>query len=484
MFLYITIMKYVLRDYQVNDVQRLRAAFLQGFRAPLYVLPTGGGKTIVFCNIIENAAAKGRRVMVLVHRKELLDQCSEKLYDIGVPHGLIRAGRIMTNEPIQVASVDTLIRRLHMAQAPDLIIFDEAHHCIQGNKWGSVAAHFEKSFILGVTATPIRTNGDGLGRNYKGYFDTIINGPSIRQLIDQGWLSQPIIYAPPVGMDLSGVRVRAGDYMAADLEDRLDKAKITGDTVQHYKNICPGVPALAFCVSVKHAENVAQAFNAAGVPAASIDGTLSNHQREHRINALASGQIKVLTSCEIVSEGTDIPVVTAAILLRPTKSMGLFLQQSGRVLRIHPGKKNSFILDHVNNTLRHGLVDEVRTWTLAPTKADIDRREMDSDIERVRQCRQCFAVYPLYRSACPQCGAIWIPEERKIEQQAGQLKEITPEEAAILAEQRRKRQEVGRAKGLEDLKRLAQIRKYKPGWADHIWAARQKKKLQLADRFY
>lgn len=477
-------MKYTLRDYQENDVQQLRAAFLQGYRAPMYVCPTGGGKTIVFCNIIENAAAKGRRVMVLVHRKELLDQCSEKLYDIGVPHGLIRAGRVMTNEPIQIASVDTLIRRLHLAQPPDLIIFDEAHHCIRGNKWGSVAAYFEKSFILGVTATPIRTNGDGLGRNYKGYFDTLISGPSIRQLIDQGWLSQPIIYAPPIGLDLKGVRVRAGDYMTADLEDRLDKIKITGDAVQHYKNICPGVPALAFCVSIKHAENVAQAFNAAGIPAASIDGTLSNHQREYRIKALAGGQIRVLTSCEIISEGVDIPVVTAALLLRPTKSLCLFLQQCGRVLRIHPGKRNSYILDHVNNTSRHGLVDEVRSWTLAPTKSAFEQQESNTDIERVRQCRQCYAVYPLSRSACPQCGAIWIPEEKKIEQQEGTLKEITPEEARAIIAQRRKRQEQGRSGDLESLKQLAKQRGYKPGWAEHIWQARQNKKRQTAERLY
>lgn len=477
-------MRYILRDYQEHDVNQLRAAFLQGYRAPLYVLPTGGGKTIVFCNIIENAAARGRRVMVLVHRKELLDQCSEKLYDIGVPHGLIRAGRVMTNEPIQVASVDTLIRRLHLAQPPDLIIFDEAHHCIKGNKWGSVAAHFKNSFMLGVTATPIRTNGDGLGINYKGYFDTIIQGPSIRQLIDQGWLSQPITFAPPIGVDLQGVRIRAGDYLSTDLEDRLDKVKIIGDAVQHYKNICPDVPALAFCVSIKHADNVARAFNLAGVPAASIDGTLSNQQREYRIKALASGQIKVLTSCEIVSEGTDIPVVTAAILLRPTKSMCLFLQQSGRVLRVHPKKKNSIILDHVNNTSRHGMVDEIRSWTLSPTRSEYERPDSDPGVDRVRQCKQCFAVYSISRDACPQCGAIWIPEERKIIQQEGQLEQVTPEQARIIEAKRRQRQEQGRSKDLEQLKALAEKRGYKPGWAEHIWRARQQKRYQEKHRLY
>lgn len=431
--------------------------------------------TIVFCHIAENAAARENRVMILVHRKELLDQASEKLHEIGVTHGLICPKRIQTNDLVQIASVDTLIRRLHLVPKPKLIVFDEAHHVIRGNKWGKVAAHFPDAYYLGVTATAIRTNGDGLGAAYQGYFDTLINGPSIRQLIDQGWLSQPIIYAPPVNIDLTGVHTRAGDYAADELEDRIDKVKITGDCIQHYKNICPGVPALAFCVSIKHAENTAAAFNAAGISAANLDGTMNNRQRDHRIQSLANGQLKVLTSCEIVSEGTDIPVVTAAILLRPTKSLGLFLQQSGRVLRIHPGKRNSIILDHVNNTSRHGLIDDVRPWTLARTKNEMERRGNGDDIDRVRQCKQCFAVYAISRSACPQCGAIWIPDEKKIEQKAGQLKPITPEQAAVIREKNRIRAEQGKAQDLASLERLAQIRGYKPGWAAHIWAARQKK---------
>ncbi len=324
-------MKYALRDYQLRDVENIRAAFRQGFKAPLYSLPTAGGKTIVFCHIAEQAAAKGRRIYILVHRQELLKQASEKLSELNVPHGIIAPGRTMTGDLVQVASVDTLIRRLPIVPRPDIIIVDEGHHCIKGNKWGKVAG-YHNSFLLGVTATPCRTNGDGLGVHYQGYFDCIVPGPSIRDLIDEGWLSQPIIYAPPIGVDLSGVSIRAGDYAQNELEVRIDKAKITGDAVQHYLKICNGTPAIAFCVGIKHAENVAQQFNAAGVPSASIDGTMSDNVRSSRIADLGNGRLKVLTSCDIVSEGTDIPIVTTAILLRPTYSLCLFLQQCGRCL--------------------------------------------------------------------------------------------------------------------------------------------------------
>jgi len=476
-------MKYQLRDYQAQGVNDLRTAYRQGYKAPIYVLPTAGGKTIVFCHIAEQAAARGNRIMILVHRKELLDQASEKLTEIGTPHGLIRPGRVMTGDLVQVASVDTVIRRLDRIPPPDIIIIDEAHHCIKGNKWGKVAAYYPGAYLLGVTATPCRTNGDGLGAQYQGYFDRLVCGPSIRELIDRGYLSQPVVYAPPIGIDITGVKTRGGDYAQDDLELRIDKSQITGDAVGHYKKICPGAPAIAFCISIKHAANVAEKFNAAGIPAARLDGTMTNAQRAFRIRALGDGQIKVLTSCEIVSEGTDIPIVTAAILLRPTKSLGMFLQQCGRILRIHPEKKESIILDHVNNTGRHGLVDEVRSWTLAEQERQA-RRGNGSEVERVRQCKKCFAVFPIHLAACPQCGEKWIGQERKIDQVQGTLKRLTPEEMAEIRARQDRRRTQGRANSLAQLLRLEQIRGYKPGWANHIWAARQKKAAQRANRLY
>ena len=412
--------------------------------------------------------------MIVVHRKELLEQASEKLETLEVPHGVIAPKRIMTGDLVQIASVDTLIRRLNAVQKPDIIIIDEAHHCIKGNKWGKVAAFFN-SYLLGVTATPTRTNGDGLGKNFQGYFDTLIKGPSIRELIDNGYLSQPVVYAPPVGADLSGLKSRGGDYLREELEARMDKSQITGDVVKHYQKICPGVPALAFCVSIKHAENVARQFNDAGIPAASIDGTLSNRVRASRIRDLGAGLIKVLTSCEIVSEGTDIPIVTAAILLRPTQSMGLFLQQSGRVLRIHPEKDHSIILDHVNNSARFGLVDEVRRWSLEdrPNKKPAGGGD---GADRVRQCPACYTVFGPHRPICPQCGERWIVQSREVDEVDGELKPVSEEQLKIAAEKKKRRQTQVDADSLEKLQELGKEKGYKPNWANHIWKARQEKK--------
>jgi superfamily II DNA or RNA helicase len=265
---------------------------------------------------------------------------------------------------VQVASVQTLARRLGKTRInPALIIIDEAHHACAGS-WRNILSAFPRARLLGVTATPCRLDGQGLGKSSGGYFDRLIQGPSVRELINAGHLAQPIVYAPPVGADFSGVHVRMGDYVAEEQAAALDKPTITGCAIDHYRRICPGVPAIAFCASVKHAEHVAEQFDAAGFPAVSLDGTLDSKTRKHRIAALANGQIKILTSCEIISEGTDIPVVTACIMLRRTMSTGLYLQQAGRCLRPHPQKTNSIILDHVGNVFQHGFPDDDREWAL------------------------------------------------------------------------------------------------------------------------
>lgn len=466
-------MKYILRDYQARDVERLRAAFAAGFTAPLYVLPTAGGKTVVFCHIAESAAALGRRILILVHRKELLEQASQKLFDLNMPHGLIAPSRTMTKDLIQVASVDTLIRRLDRVKRPDLTIVDEAHHCIPGNKWGRVVS-FYRNRILGVTATPIRMQGAGLGRAAGGYFDNLVCGPSISELISLGYLSAPIIYAPPVKVDLRGIRMRHGDYDQSELSFRMDKDVITGDAVSHYKRICPGAPAIAFCASLKHAEHVADKFRQEGISADFIHGEMSDSQREYRIKSLGNGQIKVLTSCEIISEGTDIPVVTTAILLRPTQSIGLFIQQCGRTLRIHPGKKCSYILDHVNNSARHGLIDENRNWNLdAHQKQKGDKEE----VIRISQCPKCYAAYPPYRPRCPLCGFIRPKQEREYEEVAGELEPIQREAFNQEIERRRRLSERAACDSFEALERLAAQRGYKPGWAAHVWRSRQERRF-------
>ncbi len=312
-----------LRDYQQNAIASLRRSYAAGHKSVLFALPTGGGKTFTFAYVASQSAAKGGTCLILVHRQELLKQASRSLDKLGVSHGLIAPGCAFSPRKVQVASVQTLVRRMHkLPWRPDLIIIDEAHHAVAGS-WRRVLAYYPEARVLGVTATPCRTDGLGLGE----VFSDLVIGPSIADLTAQGFLTPTKIYAPPLSVDLSGVRSRGGDYAKDDLQKAIDRPAITGDAVAHYRRICPGAPAIAFCVSVEHAKHVANQFREIGFRAQSLDGAMADDDRARAIDDLGLGRLDVLTSCDIVSEGTDIPVVTAALLLRPTQSEGLYLQQ-------------------------------------------------------------------------------------------------------------------------------------------------------------
>jgi len=459
-----------LRDYQARAVHELRHAFREGARSPLFTLATGGGKTFVFSYIAQQAAQRGGHVLILVHRQELLMQASRSLDVLDVAHGLIAPGHSSTLDNVQVASVQTLVRRLKkITWEPSLIIVDEAHHAVAGS-WRKILDAFPTALVLGVTATPCRLDGQGLGRDAGGVFDDLILGPSIPELVAAGHLCDSKVYAPPMVANLDGVKQRAGDFAKGEVAERMDKPTITGNAVGHYQRLAPGKPAIAFCASVAHAEHVAEEFRASGFRSASLDGSLPDGERKQRIDDLASGKIHVLTSCEIVSEGFDLPVVTAAILLRPTASEGLYLQQVGRALRPFPGKEYAIILDHVGNVLTHGLPDDEREWTL---EGRPKRRGTSESGPPVRQCEAC---YTCHRPApeCPACGYRYKIDDRQPEEVAGELKEITKAEKIAL-----RRVRVSEESGcttLEDLQKLGEARGYKPGWAAHRFEARQRKR--------
>ncbi len=458
-----------LRDYQLRAVDAVRDAFRQGKKRPLLVAPTGAGKTVIFSYITGSSFRKGLKTTILVHRAELLTQTHKALERMGVSHGLVAAGK--TPDPtqaVQVASVQTLVRRLDRFQTPDLIIVDEAHHACAGS-WQRVMDAYPAARILGVTATPQRLDGKGLSSA----FDCLIRGPEVHDLISQGWLCRPVYYAPTT-VDMSGAKTTAGDYNRADAEARVDKPTITGDAVTHYQRICPGAPAVAFCTSIRHAEHVAQAFNAAGYKAAVLDGNLDPVERAARVHALANGRLHVLTSCDIISEGFDLPLVTTAILLRPTQSLSLHLQQVGRVLRPAPGKERAYILDHVGNVLRHGLAEEIREWSLEGAKKR-KKKDATDNVAAHRQCPACFCIHtpaPL----CPQCQHVYAVKERVPEQVAGDLHELQVDMEALRAI-RDKRMEQGRAQSLDQLIALGNARGYKNpvAWAKHLYAARQRR---------
>ena len=456
-----------LRPYQTDSVTELREAYANGAKSPLYVLPTGGGKTFSFAYIAMLTANRGGRVLILVHRSELIKQSSATLDFIGVPHGIVAPGHSATDDAVQIASVQTLARRIKKrAYHADLIIVDEAHHAVAGS-WRKILDAFPEARILGVTATPCRLDGRGLD----GVFDAMIQGPSVSDLIEAGYLSEYSLFAPSCDLDMSRVTRRGGDYAKNEIAEQVDKPTITGSAVGHYRRLCDGRPAIAFCATVKHAEHVAETFRIAGYNSESLDGTLDAETRAARIAGLASGEIHVLTSCEIISEGFDLPAVAVAILLRPTASTSLYLQQVGRALRPFPGKSKAVILDHVGNTLRHGLPDEDREWSLdGLAKRSRGATEAGPSFIQCARCFFCFVPEP----RCPHCGAeCALPKDRTPDEVEGELVELSAEEIAA-ARAARKREE-GRAGTLEELLALAKQRGYKPGWAHYRWTARQKR---------
>ena len=461
-------LNFTLRAYQTEAVNALRSAYRERCRAPLYSLPTGGGKTMVFSHVTSSAIAQGKRVLILVHRAELLRQASASLTRWGVPHGTIVAGeRGLTGHHVQVASVQTVVRRLDRIAAPDLIIVDEAHHAVAGT-WQKIINAFPAARLLGVTATPERLDGRGLGVHCGGYFDRLIQGPSMASLIEDGYLVRPRVFTASVPPDLSEARTTAGDFNRADSERAVIDSRIVGDAVGHYRRICPGVPAIAFCVSLAHAEVVARQFNAAGFKAAQIDGKMHDRDRARVVSDLGTGGINVMVSVDLVSEGFDVPVCGAALMLRPTQSMGLYLQQIGRALRPDPAsnKTCAFILDHAENTIRHGLPQDEREWTL-------DGRQRRERVASVKVCQHCFAVARASASVCPECGAPFVVErrEREVEQVAGELIELTPE---LIARRKAERARlIAAAVTYDDLRELARRFGYKPGWVHFILQARR-----------
>lgn len=484
--------KIQLRDYQEVAVQEVREAFRQGLSPVLFVLPTGAGKTYTFSYIASSAAERGRRVFIIVHRKELLLQASQSLSNLGIEHGLISP--FFTPDPhqrVQVASIDTLMLRLKKrAFKADLVIFDEAHHVIADNKWGRCYEALGCPPMLGVTATPVRTDGKGLGEHAGGVFKHMVLGPSVAELIRRGMLIKPVVYTSLEMPDLSGLKTnRDGDYNLQDLAARVDKPRITGDAIDHYRKICPGARTIVFCSSIEHAKHVRDEFSAAGFRFDLLVGSpeMSDAERTAVNKRLRRGEIHGACTVDLVSEGYDLPDLECCIMLRPTASEALFLQQVGRVMRPSAGKTQCWLLDHVGNVGRtidgvfkrkHGLPSEEREWTLdGRKKRKRGKKDADEPAIQLKQCPKCFTVHEP-EPTCPKCGHVYPAAGGRsgAEQVDGELQQITPEMEAQLKQQRQI--EVRRAKTLDELQAIAAKRGYSPKWAEHVFAAKQRKREQ------
>ena len=416
-----------------------------------------------------------------------MTQASAKLHEFGVKHGIVAPGHGYYGDAINVCSVQTLVRRLDRYKF-DLLIVDEGHHATSPT-YEKIFKHYPDARVIGVTATPERTDGRGLDSVYQ----ELVLGPSIAELICDGYLAEPITYGPIHKLDLSGIKTQMGDYDQRQLAAHMDTPRITADAITHYSKVCPGAPAIAFCVNVKHADDVTAAFLSAGYRAAIVHGKLDLTTIRERIAGLTDGSVQVLVAVDLISEGTDVPAVVCAINLRATKSKGLHIQQAGRALRpiYAPGfdlstregrlaaiaagpKPKAIILDHAANCLRHMTVDEPHEWTLEGRKK---RASKSVSSIPIKQCRKCFAVY---RPApkCPKCGHVEEADTRIPDVHAGDLAPI--DKAAL---RRAKSREEGACRTLGELQALGKRRGFKNGWAFFRWTARHGRKPQ-GESFY
>jgi superfamily II DNA or RNA helicase len=378
-----------------------------------------------------------------------------------------------------VGSVQTVARRLERLPPPDLIIQDEAHHLVAGNVWGRIINTWPEAQLIGKTATPERLDGKGLGVEAGGFFEALVLGPSAGWLVAQGWLAQPRVFSWPMARTSKGrgpeLRQRMGDYDLVVAARVFGDRAAMGDAVSHYRRrLHPGT-AICFCCTIEHAEQMATAFRRAGFRAEAISGSTPAEKRKRLIAGLGTGEVEVLASCMIISEGTDIPSVGGAILMRPTASLSLYLQMVGRALRPSPGKREAVILDHVGNAHRHGLPTDEREWSLA------GRRRREAVSIPIKDCPVCFCSCPSAAQVCPDCGHLFLAEERDEQRRGlqlleGELVEMSGSDRhrpQLQQDRPRRTHPAAGCRTFEELRQREQERGYKPGWARHVWAARQ-----------
>lgn len=442
----------MLRDYQIDLLTKTVEAFGGGFHRPLVVAPCGAGKSYLFAEMIRRT--KGE-VLVLTHRQELKEQHEELLRNLGITNA-------------RVAMILTEANRLGQYSTPRLIVTDEAH-LSRSNSWMKVIQHYN-TWTVGMTATPIRLDSRPLGD----IFDTLIEGVDVRWLIDHQRLA-PYEYYAPTTVETDGLRRVAGDFVTSDLERLMNERAIYGNVIESYTRFAPDERSICYCVSVEHARATADAFNSANIRAEFLSAGTPAKRRKEILEDFRSGKITVLCNVGIISEGVSIDEVTCCMLLRPTESVALGIQQMMRCMRYLPGK-TAKIIDFVGNYTRVGLPDDDREWSLGEPLKRKPRLDPNGDFY-IRSCPECFMTF---RTApnCPFCGTAYPLHQREIQAKEDiELARISAEEAErIAAVKKASRAEQGRAQSFEELVALGRKRGYKnPAfWAAKVMRGRKR----------
>lgn len=448
-----------LRDYQRDLIDKARAEMAAGHRTVLIVAPCGAGKTVLSAFMAGQCVQRGGRVLFLAHRKELLDQ-SEATFR--------RAGINLDN--IDIMSIQTATRRVDRLPPYRMVICDECHHAAAAS-YRKVLDSMPDSFIVGLTATPVRTDGKGLGD----VFERMVQGIDTAELIRRGFLADYRCFNKPL-IDRSKLKTRIGDFTAESIEMEAARNNVYGKAVELYRKLVDGRQAIVYCASINHSQSVLEAFRQTGINAAHLDACTPKDERAAIIERFRTGDIKVLTNVDLLGEGFDVPSCDAVILQRPTKSLALHIQQSMRSMRPAPGK-TAYIIDCVGNINAHCLPDEYHAWTL-DGKTIMDHGAAERD-RRMISCPNCGFVNINGKGLlCVFCGSPLHDErDRAINEVDAQLTELTKDERShrimrSVEEARKKRREEADCASYDDLIKLAKERGYKPGWAYYRARAR------------
>lgn len=403
-----------LRPYQQSLISKTRKAISDGYKAPCIVSPAGSGKTVVLAKIIKGASFKKNHTLFLIHRKEILDQVRETLIDMGVDMDYVELGM-----------VQTIVRRLSKTKEPRMIVVDESHHIVS-NSYKKIVEHFSDALVISFTATPIRMGGSGLGD----VNDILIEEVSVKWLIENEYLAPYKYYAPKL-IDTEMLKLNnMKEFSSTSVDKAMSENKIYGDVIKHYKQLASGEQAIVYCHGVEASRQVAAEFKASGIDARHIDGKTNKDERDEVITEFRKGNIKIITNVDLIGEGVNMPDCSTVIMLRPTQSLSLFIQQSMRGMRYRPNK-TSIIIDHVDNVRRHGLPDAERKWSLKGSK----KTESENEV-MIKECDNCYGVYTPEYIVCPHCGH--KPEVKEVTDyeidesaELEEIKEIESEEIVL-----------------------------------------------------
>jgi len=424
---------FILRDYQHKLVDGVRDSIVSGNRRVVMVLATGGGKTAAFAEIAKLAVEKGKKVLFLVNRRNLVQQTREAFAFHGVTGtGVIMAGHeTALHEPLQLATIQTYGRRIKLEEGEtvfnfpaDLILVDEAHFSVSP-QFQDVLAHYPKAVIVGCTATPMRGDGRGLGE----VFDALVDVIDTQDLTDKGFLA-PCRYFAPSKPDLDKIKIVRGDYEQKELEKRMNQAKLVGDVVENWMRLAVDRKTIVFGVSVAHAKALAVEFNRKGIAAYALSAASTEEKREYAFREMERGNIQVITNCALYQYGMDVPDISCVVLARPTKSLGLYRQMAGRGLRPSPGKE-MLLLDHGGCIEENGLLTDPIEWSLDGKKKAWKKKKKDDKPREKRDniCSSCSLLFT-GSNVCPDCGSEAKSFGKKVDVVDGDLEEIKPKKVS------------------------------------------------------